>query len=176
MLRSLVTRDATGDERRNLVRHRDGARAQDANRLDGFAPFLVRHTEYDGLGDRGMGLERRLDLHRIDVLPAGLDQLLGRAASPVPEIAVAIESTVVAGMVPGVAEGCRRFVGAIPATVEHARSGTTISPVSPVGRGRSLSSTTATEIMRTGRPAEPGRSRNGAMVTKPDVSVWPKAT
>src|SRR5439155_1608192 len=54
--------------------------------------------------------DHRLDLRRVDVLPAGLDQLLLRLALDVVEVAVGVEPPHVPGVVPAVAEGVGRHV------------------------------------------------------------------
>ena len=60
-----------------------------------------------------------LDFRRIDVFAARLDQLLGRRAALVPEIAVGIERALIAGVMPVVAEG-EGIVGvATPVSFEH---------------------------------------------------------
>src|SRR4030095_13821366 len=54
--------------------------------------------------------DHRLDLGRIDVLAAGLDQFLLRLAPNVVEPALVVEAAHVAGVVPAVAQGVRGHV------------------------------------------------------------------
>ncbi len=76
MLRPLVAGDPGCDEVDDVLLRRRLAGAQHAHRLDRLAPFPVRHAEHDRVGDGGMRLQCGLDLGRIDVLAAGLDQPL----------------------------------------------------------------------------------------------------
>ena len=65
-----------------------------------------------------MGGDRVLDLGRIDVLAAGLDQLLGRRTALVPEVALGIEGAVVSRVMPAVAEGEGGIGLAVPVALE----------------------------------------------------------
>src|SRR5207253_11123175 len=65
--------------------------------------------------------DHRLDLGRIHVLPAGLDQLLFRLAPDVVEPALVVEAPDVAGVVPAVAQRIRGHVRLAEVALEHDR-------------------------------------------------------
>src|SRR5271168_4527477 len=110
MFWALVTRDAPADEIDDLLGGRRLTSFEAAHRLDGFAPLRVGDADDDDFGDRRMRRDLALDLRRIDVFAARLDQFLGRRAALVPQIAVGIERALIAGVMPLVAEG-QRIVG-----------------------------------------------------------------
>src|SRR5204862_4316483 len=114
-----------GDLRRHEVAH-----------LLGGVP-AVRHLDHglDRLAPLGVGdavhahpaharelHDHRLDLRRVDVLPAGLDQLLLRLALDVVEVAVGVEPPHAPGVVPAVAAGVARHVRLVEVALEHERA------------------------------------------------------
>ena len=86
------------------MRRRDLGGLARADGLDCLAPLRIRDTEYNDLGDGGMGRNRILDFGWVDILAAGLDQLLGRRAALVPKITLRIEGALVAGVMPIIAD------------------------------------------------------------------------
>src|SRR5712692_2971837 len=80
-------------------------------RRDHLTPTLVGQAGDDDVGDPGTEREHRLDLERVDVLPAADDHVVG--APDDVEITVLVAVAEVAGEVPAVPEhSCRCLVGA----------------------------------------------------------------
>src|SRR5699024_8317238 len=79
------------------------ARPRDDERLDGLAPLRVRDPGHRDVRDLGVELEDVLDLLRVDVLAAGLDQVFGAVDHP--QRAARLEHEHVAGVVPAALEG-----------------------------------------------------------------------
>ena len=88
----------------------------------------------DRLGDRGMGVDDGLDLDRVDLEAAGLDQQLLAALDV--EQPVLVEPAEVAGEEAAVAEGDRVELRQV-AVAGGRRPGcaTVTSPISPAGTG-----------------------------------------
>src|SRR3989449_9667655 len=90
-----------GDLRRHEVAHLRGgvpAGLHLDHRLDGLAPPGVRDAVHAHPAHAGELHDHGLDLRRVDVLPAGLDQLFLRLALDVIEVAVGVEAPHVAGV------------------------------------------------------------------------------
>ena len=128
---------------------------------------------HDDLRDRRMRGDLALDFRRIDVLAARLDQLLGRRAALVPEVAFGIERALIASVMPVVAEG-EVIVGvAAPVTLEDCRSANR-DFADLAGRDRIVGIIEYGDCRQESRlPAAPGRSRKRPIVTKPEVSDCP---
>src|SRR5213594_3829950 len=114
-----------GDLRRHEVAHLRGgvpAGLHLDHRLDGLAPPGVRDAVHAHAAHAGELHDHGLDLRRVDVLPAGLDQLFLRLALDVIEVAVGVEAPHVPGVVPAVAEGVRRHIRLAEVALEHERA------------------------------------------------------
>src|SRR5581483_2313911 len=120
MLGPLVAGDACADEIDYLLRRCRPSGLAGANGLHRLAPLSVGHADDDHLGDRRVRGDRGLHLRRIDVLAARLDELLGRRAALVPQIAVGIEGALIARVMPPVAEGESGVRLAVPVALEDA--------------------------------------------------------
>src|SRR5205823_7308947 len=90
--------------------------------LDRLAPLRIRDAVHADPTHALHPHDDRLDFSRIDVLPAGLDQLLLGLALDVVEVAVRVEAPHVAGVVPAVAEGISRHVRLGEVALEHERT------------------------------------------------------
>src|SRR5690606_7589261 len=133
--RPLEARDALADKIGKLVPGQAEALTQHAHRLDRLAAQAVGHPDHRDLGDGLMRRYRLLDLDRIDVLAARLDQLLGGGAALVPEIAVLVEGAEIAGMVPAAAQ--RELGIAAPAPIAEEDAGRAHDDLAgPAGRQR----------------------------------------
>src|SRR5438128_2974802 len=116
----------TGDLRRHEVAHLPGGVSGGGlhldHGLDGLAPRGVGDTVHAHPAHAGELHDHRLDLRRVDVLPAGLDQLLLRLALDVVEVAVGVEPPHVPGVVPAVAKGVGRHVRLAEVALEDERA------------------------------------------------------
>src|ERR1700757_683317 len=93
------------------------ARFADDDGVHRFAPVLVRDSDHDDVGHRGMGDEDLFHLARIDVVSARDDHVLGAIEQK--KVAVRVEHPYVAGVEPAAANGGGGRPGGVALGAHH---------------------------------------------------------
>ena len=131
LARALVAADALVDERAQLVEVDGLARLRLHDRVHALAPFVVGDAEHRDVEDRGVLVDHRLDLGRVDVDPAGDDHVLLAVADV--EVALVVEVRDVADRLPLRAVLGELLVGVVVAVHRERRAD---EQLAPLARGR----------------------------------------